>query len=114
MLTGDILALRLQLTLWWNLRYVKGKVQWDAYHLRDPQGYELALDNTPKEVESVINHRVINRRHIVAGVSGGVVADARAVIAETGIESSSSSELENRRAESTVPAKLLPERWWWD
>jgi hypothetical protein len=59
----------------------------------------------PTEVETVVNHRVIRRKHIVAGVSGGVWIDARrTLVVETG-------------ASALAAAKVAPTSesvWWWD
>ena len=56
-------------------------------HRAQPSGQPSLLSNAerlavpkqavPRQVETVINHRVINRRHVVAGVSGGVMVAPR-------------------------------------
>ena len=38
----------------------------------DPDQYHVALGPAPQSVDSVINHRVVNQKHIIVGVSGGV------------------------------------------
>ena len=35
----------------------------------------------PTEVETVVNHRVLGRKHIIAGISGGVWIDAKQTLA---------------------------------
>ena len=63
----------------------------------------------PSEVESVVNHRVIRRKHIVAGVSGGVWIDAAKTLSVTTGASN--------RANLKVAAPASAERtsqWWWD
>ncbi|MDZ4656396.1 MAG: DUF1598 domain-containing protein [Bythopirellula sp.] len=72
-----------------------------ADSLRLPQ---LAV---PREVETVINHRVINKRQIIAGISGGVWIDAPRSLK---IEKADGSEL-NAAKSSTPPTG---QRWWWD
>ncbi len=62
----------------------------------------------PSTVETVINHRVIRRKHIIAGVSGGVWIDARKTL-----------KVEEARIEAAKP-KAVPSSaindavWWWD
>ena len=38
----------------------------------DPRSYVVERAKVPKEVDSVVNHRVVNRVTVLAGVSGGV------------------------------------------
>jgi hypothetical protein len=56
-------------------------------------------------VETVISHRVIGGRQIVAGVSGGVMVAPSDVLAE--VRSVDTAELNRKRPEST-------DSWWWD
>ena len=63
----------------------------------------------PTEVETIVNHRVIRRKHIVAGVSGGVWIDAKKMLA-----------LEEEAGKDLAAIKAAPEGkegdaiWWWD
>ena len=47
----------------------------------------MSQDVPPREVESVVNHRLIGGKHIVVGVSGGVSVDpghsSRATLCES-------------------------------
>ena len=49
------------------------QVAWDAALMSTGDRLRLPQAPVPRQVQTVINHRVINRRHIVAGVSGGVM-----------------------------------------
>jgi hypothetical protein len=71
--------------------------------------YHPASYNVPKEVESVVNHRVYNGRDIVVQAAGGVRADLNEVLADKSAVKTS-PELD-RVAEA---AKLSAGRWWWD
>ena len=51
------------------------KVGWSPKLLLDEQRLRLPKSPAPKAVETVINHRVIGGRQIIAGVSGGVWVD---------------------------------------
>ena len=46
---------------------------WQPGLLASSEQLRLPQGAVPRQVETVINHRVINRRQIVAGVSGGVM-----------------------------------------
>ena len=48
------------------------KVGWHLTCFGDPQAYQVELTEAPKEVDSVVNCRVIGGKYIIAGVSGGV------------------------------------------
>ena len=48
---------------------------WHLTCFGDSSAYPVGLRPAPKTVETVINHRVINQVHIIAGVSGGVHVD---------------------------------------
>lgn len=66
----------------------------------------------PKQVESVVNYRVLNRRHFVAGVSGGVWCDVREVLSEKPeIETKRGGDLGYTRG-TTPPEDSRA--WWWD
>ncbi len=79
-----------------------------------PEGdYVLRLGAAPKEVDTVVNHRVINRVHVIAGVSGGVRVDPVPLASEGALQSDADGRLERRRAEQQ--ARSLPrDAWWWD
>ncbi len=85
-------------------------VGWPAAGFRDAQAIPVELAPPPETVESVVNHRVINRVHVLAGVSGGVSANplpllARKSMAVEGLP----------RPALAVPPKAPPaEFWWWD
>ena len=69
--------------------------------------YRPASRDVPRTVETVLNHRLLDRKHIVAGVSGGVLFERR-----------------HQRARAAIPGKdvrsvaLIPPDdvnvWWWD
>jgi hypothetical protein len=78
----------------------------DSRQLRLPQGA------VPRQVETVINHRVIQRRHVVAGVSGGVMVAPSDALGESRYISGRDEHLAITRR--TAPAELASEAWWWD
>jgi hypothetical protein len=69
--------------------------------------YRPALSDPPRTVQTVINHRIINRKHIVVGVSGGVLFRG---------QQKPSKDLD-RTEGPTVIVSRPPEDlrvWWWD
>jgi hypothetical protein len=86
---------------------------WHATWFGAENGYPVQLATAPREVETVINHRVIQRRHIVAGVSGGVSVDPNSLVTHDAIEVDTYGDLE---AESlgARPVDLPQDVWWWE
>ncbi|MCA9264841.1 MAG: DUF1598 domain-containing protein [Planctomycetales bacterium] len=68
---------------------------------------------SPKEVETVINHRVLNRRVVVAGVSGGVEVRTASAVGTLRSSGSDAKTLDQLRADSAPPSDD-PHLWWWD
>ena len=91
------------------------KVGWHLTCFGDPQAFQVELAEAPKEVDSVVNCRVFNRVTIVAGVSGGVLADPRMCLTSQPMGLEHNSALENQRSEA-VPQRPKPsgDSWWWD
>ena len=75
--------------------------------------YQVALATAPKQVETVINHRVIGGKHIVAGVSGGVAVDTTKLVQPGAIKTDDYHLMQAERSAS-VPKNLARDAWWWD
>ncbi|MEX2174770.1 MAG: DUF1598 domain-containing protein [Pirellulaceae bacterium] len=90
-----------------------GQGDWHLTHFGPGGDYEVPLGVAPAKVDSVINHRVIGGRHVVAGVSGGVRVDPRTVAAAQAVKTDEYGLVSADRRGSTPQA--LPRRaWWWD
>ena len=89
------------------------QVDWAASHFRDGSKYRVRLSVAPVAVESVINHRLLRGKQIVAGVSGGVSVDASSLVKPSAIQTSDYGLMKVARKDS-VPEKLGHYRWWWD
>ena len=72
----------------------------------------LPQSNVPREVETVINHRVVNQRTILAGVSGGVMV-APSDVLKTAAGKRKRRHGHRERA-APAPKDLAAEAWWWD
>jgi hypothetical protein len=100
-----------------------GKAHWDKSFFgaaSDPNqfAYEVPLSTAAKEVDSVMNHRIIEqrvgkvtRRHTILGVSGGVTVSTRGMIERPLLADEQSSIQQSRTA---IPANLEQDAWWWD
>jgi hypothetical protein len=91
------------------------KVNWHFACFGDPQAFQVDMTDAPKEVESVVNCRVINGKHIVAGVSGGVVVQPVSLVNRKAIGVDSNPTLKNQRSGAASNNRQLPnDKWWWD
>jgi hypothetical protein len=86
------------------------RVGWKAELFSSAGALRLPQVAVPREVETVINHRLINRRHIIAGISGGVWADARKSL---NIRELGKVETPSPRR-PPPPADAAEDVWWWD
>jgi hypothetical protein len=86
---------------------------WRMSCFGDAEKYQVALARAPRQVETVINHRVINKVHVVAGVSGGVTVDPRDLVNRKSIKVDRDGRL-NKERNSGKPVDLPKNRWWWD
>ncbi len=89
------------------------RVDWDAGHWRQTDRFHVELGEAPRQVQSVINHRIINRRHIVVGVSGGVAVDANQFVSTTRFELDQYGQMTSSHA-SSKPRQPPRDAWWWD
>ena len=89
------------------------RVDWPMTHFQNPQRYQVRLGHAPQMVDTVVNHRVINRVQIVAGVSGGVHVDPHPYLKADVIRQQSNSELQYQR-DRAAPGSVTIDDWWWD
>ncbi len=89
------------------------KTAWHMTCFGEGGAFRVELGEAPKAVESVVNHRVIHRTTIVAGVSGGVSAAPGALVAPQAVQTDRSRTLHHQR-QGVVPKELPADAWWWD
>ncbi len=89
-----------------------GQVDWEMAHLLDDSRFRVKLGVVPKTVETVMNHRVIDRKHIVVGVSGGVSVDTSNLLQLRPIQQDVNGQLEGSRVSAAPPSSAGV--WWWD
>lgn len=86
-----------------------GQAGWHMSYLGDAEnGYQVTLQEPPVEVNSIVGHRVFNRRVAVAGVSGGVTANVTSLV--SAIKADEYGLMKADRSASTPKT----DRWWWD
>jgi hypothetical protein len=88
-------------------------VGWDLGVFSNEGSYITARHAAPREVDSVVNHRVFRGRDIVVQVAGGVRADLGSVIADASIYRECvrlDGTADKARTNDNLPAN----RWWWD
>jgi hypothetical protein len=95
-----------------NRELLAPRAGWDLGVFAPDGEYRVTTVEAPKEVHSVINHRLYRGRDIVVQVAGGVRADLLAIVEDQGLAKESS-------ALRQLPAKAKPVdlpagRWWWD
>ncbi|MEX2027516.1 MAG: DUF1598 domain-containing protein [Pirellulaceae bacterium] len=84
------------------------RVGWTPTVFADAERLRLPRWAVPTEVDTVINHREMSRRHFVVGVSGGVLANPDEILKKP----REVKRLTEERRE--VPANLDAAHWWWD
>jgi hypothetical protein len=89
------------------------RVNWHMTCYGDPGQYLVPLGPAPRTVETVINHRVVNKIHILAGVSGGVQVDPWKYVAPGAVKADTSGKLKTELG-SARPGSRPSGAWWWD
>ncbi|WP_010582181.1 DUF1598 domain-containing protein [Schlesneria paludicola] len=88
------------------------KASWNMGVFAPHGAYTPASYAVPKEVDSVVNHRVYSRRNIVVQVAGGVRADVMAAAKDVSLNTTE-PRLDDVGRDAKA-AKLPVGRWWWD
>lgn len=90
---------------------VQQQVDWDPGWL--VANLKTGRGAVPTEVGSIVNHRVINRRHVIVGVSGGVTVDAATATRNVALISNGGGVASDHAAARPRDARHS-QRWWWD
>jgi hypothetical protein len=89
------------------------RAHWKPTRLVDNEKLRLPQWPVPREVDTVANCVEVSRRQIVAGVSGGVMVDTQATLANR-TDTSGDTLTTTRRAAPPVDAEDDSIAWWWD
>ncbi len=90
------------------------KVGWTPTLLLDEKRLRLPKIPSPKTVETVINHRVIGGRHVIAGISGGVRIDGATSLNVTSATADAAGKLVSVKKAPTAKLAGQGVTWWWD
>ena len=89
------------------------RARWKPTRLLDNEKLRLPQWPAPREVDTVANCVVVNRRQIIAGVSGGVMVDTEKTLANRTAETSTVLATVGKVAPA-VAAEGNSIVWWWD
>jgi hypothetical protein len=87
------------------------RVNWSPTLFASREKLQLPEAAVPRQVETVINHRLVNQTQIIAGVSGGVMVAPNDVLRES--RTSAYERLSAGRGGSP-PKDIEANVWWWD
>ena len=90
-----------------------GQTNWHLTHFGNEDRFQVELAEAPTEVDTVINHRVINGKKFIAGVSGGVAFRPQQLVHKSAIKTDDTGDLAYDRQDAR-PGKLPQRAWWWD
>ncbi len=88
-----------------------GQANWHMTHFA--KNHQIERGTTATQVDTVVNHRVINKKHVIAGVSGGVAVKAAEVVKRDALSTTNGGQLDAAR-HSHAPTALDANAWWWD
>jgi Protein of unknown function (DUF1598) len=91
---------------------LRGKTGWNLGVFAPNGAYAPATYPVPKEVDSVVNHRVYRGRDIVVQAAGGVRCDVM-TLAKDSANNKADSQLDGLSTAVKAP-QLSVGRWWWD
>ncbi|PHS02988.1 MAG: hypothetical protein COA78_19675 [Blastopirellula sp.] len=90
------------------------QIDWNMLYFGDPNGYQVTKSRIPGEVETIMNHRIINGKHIIAGVSGGVSVNTKEFFSAKSIQLDNYGLLKADHTASRPSDKRNHNNWWWD
>jgi hypothetical protein len=104
--------------------FLASRCGWQPQCLTDAERLRLPQVDVPETLQTVINHRVIGRQHVIAGVSGGVsIAVPRTTRATAGLEAPLAGFRARPRNTTATASASAPSSgqldessgaWWWD
>lgn len=90
------------------------QVDWNMTHFGTNGGYHVTTCAAPTVVDSIMNMRVIDKKHIIAGVSGGVSFDPSAMLTEEKFSVDEYGLMTADHKSSSLPKTIKHHSWWWD
>lgn len=93
---------------------VADQANWGMTHFGPKGNYQVTTGPVPSVVDTIMNMRVINKKHIIAGVSGGVSFDPTTMLTDDAMKVDDYGLMKADRAASVVPKDIKHHDWWWD
>ncbi|MEW4560941.1 DUF1598 domain-containing protein [Bremerella sp. JC770] len=90
------------------------QVDWSMTHFGPKGGYQVTTSAAPKVVDTIMNMRVIDKKHIIAGVSGGVSFDPAEMLTDEKISIDEYGLMTSDHKAGEVPKTIKHHGWWWD
>jgi hypothetical protein len=90
------------------------RVGWHAIGIRDAERFSVELGPAPREVDTVMHHRVIQDKYVIVGVSGGVRVDPWKLVDPSRAEVDRYGKLVAEHATGKDARIHEVDRWWWD
>lgn len=90
------------------------QVGWNMTHFGPNGGYEVATGSAPKVVDSITNMRVIDKKYVIAGVSGGVNFDPSEMLTAEKMAIDEYGLMTADHKAGHVPQTIKHHSWWWD
>jgi hypothetical protein len=90
------------------------RAHWTPTRLVDNEKLRLPQWPVPREVDTVANCVVVNRRQIIAGVSGGVMVDTQATLANRAGAAGDALKKIHAAAPPVADPDAESITWWWD
>jgi hypothetical protein len=88
------------------------QAQWRAAGMVDPNQVRLPAMAAPREVDSVVNHRIAGGKYILVGVSGGVSVNPSTLVRTDAMEVENYAQA--RQNHRPPPRDIAGAAWWWD
>ena len=76
--------------------------------------YPVPLAIAPREVATIMNHRMLDRRSFVAGVSGGVTVRSAQLLQQEDFVKTNDQRQWSRHRERHMAPTIAEGPWWWD
>lgn len=89
------------------------RIGWHMLTLADANQFAVGRGLAPREVDTVLNHRLVNGTQILAAISGGVTVNCRALVSPNAIVTDRKGELSSQQRLSSSD-KTPRAAWWWD
>jgi len=89
------------------------QANWHVTSFLDSESFATATENVPQWVETVVNHRVINRTQLIGVVSGGVSIDTSKYVNRDKMQKDSEQKLGGQHKRSARES-AAERTWWWD